>query len=103
MDGHFEPTPVSQYVIFFQTRFRLRFHPGITVSVLPAPNHKICTIGRALPYKFAYWIPVIAFECLLFSLAFRVFLEDIFEIRQLRRWNGVSILNVILRDNIAAA
>jgi len=60
----------------------------------------MCAITHVLPYKYAYWIPVIAFEFLLFVLAFRIFLGDILEIRQLRQWGKVSLLNLLSRDSM---
>jgi hypothetical protein len=84
---------------FFSRTLHLYFL--LTGVALRAPaGNDICAIAHVLSYKYAYWIPVMAFEFLLFVLASRVFYRDLAENRQMRPWGRVSLLTLLLRDNI---
>jgi len=67
-------------------------HPVVLNTV------KMCNPTYLPRYAVLFWVPVIVFESLLFSLALRIAYKNYLEIGD---WRGASLLYIILRDNFS--
>jgi hypothetical protein len=57
---------------------------------------RMCNPTYLPPFAFLFWVPVVAFEFFLFSLAIRMAYHNYLEIGS---WRGTSLFHIILRDN----
>ncbi|TFK76141.1 hypothetical protein BDN72DRAFT_831584 [Pluteus cervinus] len=71
------------------TKFETELQPGLI----------ICDAGHFPTYSFLIWVPVLAFETLLFILAFRISYRHYSQCADTINWNRLTLLEVLLRDN----
>jgi hypothetical protein len=77
------------------------FQPlSLTLPILVTPyileNIRMCNLTYVPRFASLFWVPMIVFETFLFSLALRMAYRNY---QDIRRWPGVSLIHVILRDN----
>jgi hypothetical protein len=66
----------------------------------PVPQIHICTPTNVPSYFYAFWLPIIAFECILLLLALWIGGKHIFELWTIRQWNSEKVISILLRDSI---
>jgi len=66
----------------------------------PLSQVHICTPINVPSYFYAFWLPIISFECILLLLALWIGGQHIFELWTLRQWDSERVISILLRDSI---
>lgn len=78
--------------------FRRRYRTTIDYSEV-RPGLIACETGDPPPHSYSFFFPIIAFEGLLFVLAFRITYQHYKHFRSSIYWRPLTLLELLLRDN----
>lgn len=69
------------------------------VHAVAIPGGQFCTVSRIPQYTYAFWIPILSFECLLCTLAIMKGIQH-FKMDGSYYYTGVRLVDILVQDSI---